>query len=658
MSQTASNDSLIEVFLYETAQNIEQLEQIIFRTEGKNAFSEEDINEIFRTMHTIKGSAAMMSFDQISTMAHRVEDMFFFIRENPSATYDVSELSDLVLACMDCVNKEMPGLQIGEQGRGNCESVIGRIESMLDDMKNKSSSKKNEEITQYRAVIFFEQGCAMENIRAYSVVQDISGIAESLTYEPSDLMDNDATADIIRDKGFVLHITTKKPLKDIQQALNSTVFLKDLDISEEETASKSESKAAVSSQAKEQASEPGTALNMEEYHTQPQSIISVNVSKLDKLMDLMGETIIAEAMTTENNDIVDLEIPNFRKSAARLRKIILEMQEMVMSLRLVPVAATFQKMHRIVRDMNKKLGKNVKLMIEGEDTDVDKNIIEHLSDPLMHLVRNCIDHGVETEEERLAAGKPAQGTIYLGAENAGGEVIITVEDDGRGLDRKKILEKAIKAGIVDNKGTDLPDRSVYNLIFLPGFSTNDKVTEYSGRGVGMDVVAQNISAVGGAVSVDSVPGQGMTVTLKIPLTIAIIDGMNIMVGKSRFTVPTSAIKECFRPKSEDIFADSDGNEIIMVRGECMAILRLYKILGIETDVTDPSDGILMIIEYDGKKRCIFADKLVGRQQVVVKTLPKYIKKSKRLAYLSGCTLLGDGRISLILDAGWLVSSDI
>ncbi|MEA4920764.1 MAG: chemotaxis protein CheA [Clostridiaceae bacterium] len=657
MSLTASNDSLIEVFLYETSQNIEQLEQIIYRTEGKNAFSEEDINEIFRIMHTIKGSAAMMSFDQISTMAHRVEDMFFFIRENPSASYDVSELSDLVLVCMDCVNKEMPGLQVGEQGRGNCESVIGRIESMLENMKKKSSGKKDEVTNKYRAVITFEQGCAMENIRAFSVVQDISGIAESLSYEPSDLMDNDDTAEVIRDKGFVLHITTKKSLKELTEALNNTVFLKDLEITDEDEVSKTESKAV--SQTNESAGESsGGALNMEEYHTQPQSIISVNVSKLDKLMDLMGETIIAEAMTTENNDIIDLEIPNFRKSAMRLRKIILEMQEMVMSLRMVPVAATFQKMHRIVRDMNKKLGKNVKLLIEGEDTDVDKNIIEHLSDPLMHLVRNCIDHGIETEEERLAAGKPAQGTIYLTAENAGGEVIITVEDDGKGLDRKKILEKARKAGIVDGKSNELPDRSVYNLIFLPGFSTNDKVTEYSGRGVGMDVVAQNISAVGGAVSVDSIPGQGMTVTLKIPLTIAIIDGMNVMVGKSRFTVPTSAIRECFRPKSDDIFFDSDGNEIIMVRGECMAILRLYKIWGVETDVTDPTEGILMIVEYDGKKRCVFVDKLVGRQQVVVKTLPKYIKKSKRLAYLSGCTLLGDGRISLILDAGWLVSSDI
>jgi len=371
-------------------------------------------------------------------------------------------------------------------------------------------------------------------------------------------------------------------------------------------------------------------------------------------MDLVGEMVIAEAMVIQNPDLDGMELPGFQKAAQRLDKITKEIQDMVMSIRMVSLTATFQKMNRIVRDMCKKLDKEAKLVIIGEETEVDKNVIEHISDPLMHLVRNALDHGIESVQEREKAGKPRYGTIILEAKSAGSDVLITVRDDGKGLDRNKILEKAREKGLIIKSESEMTDREIYNLILLPGFSTKDNVTEYSGRGVGMDVVTRNIETIGGSVIVDSAAGSGTSITMKIPLTLAIVDGMNIKVGKSLFTLPTISIKESFRPKAGDTFTDPEGNEMIMVRGNCYPILRLHQYYNIVTNVTDFTEGIIIMVEHDEKTLCIFADELVGQQQIVVKSLPRYIRDFKKTKGLAGCTLLGDGNISLILDIGGLI----
>ena len=276
------------------------------------------------------------------------------------------------------------------------------------------------------------------------------------------------------------------------------------------------------------------------------------------------------------------------------------------------------------------------------ETQADKNIITHLSDPLMHLVRNCIDHGIEVAEERLKNNKPKAGKVTLEARNAGNDVLVIVRDDGSGLDKEKILEKAKKNGLLKKDPVDMSDSEIYNLVFIPGFSTNEKITEYSGRGVGMDVVVvRNIEEVGGSVSVDSTEGIGTSITIKIPLTLAIIDGMNVRVGKSCYTIPIISIKESFRPKVEDIIIDPDGNEMIMVRGQCYAVVRLHKCFNVKTEIRDFTQGIFIMVEQYGKTVCIFADELIGQQQVVVKTLPSYIKKTYKIYGLAGCTLLGD-----------------
>jgi two-component system chemotaxis sensor kinase CheA len=270
----------------------------------------------------------------------------------------------------------------------------------------------------------------------------------------------------------------------------------------------------------------------------------------------------------------------------------------------------------------------------------------------MHLIRNSMDHGLESREGRLAAGKPSKAQITLEARNAGSEVWILVRDDGRGLNREKILLKAREKGLVNKADNELTDNEVYALIMLPGFSTQEKVTEFSGRGVGMDVVKKNIEGVGGAISLSSVPGKGTEVLIKIPLTLAIIDGIEIGVAQSRFTIPTTSIRESFQVSDDKVIADSDGNEIIMIRGQCYPVLRIGRLFGVKNARTDFDTGILVMVEGNGRAACLFADRLIGEQQVVVKALPRYIKHVPGIA---GCTILGDGSISLILDVNTILS---
>ncbi len=660
MSEQASNEPMLEIYLYETDQLIEQLETIIIESEKVGNYTCETINEIFRIMHTIKGSSAMMLFNNISTLAHALEDLFFFIREEKNQYINFSAISDIVLEGVDFIKIELQKIKRNDTADGNADNLIAGIRDLLGYFKKDSKAKESVNQSsiyskqenalistspkEFQAVIRFEDGCEMENIRAYSVIHNLKQITKDFYYIPEDIVDDDNSSSIIQKNGFKIFFNSDKTYEELHDFFSQIIFLKDLNLvhNNNQDCSKHE-------EANNKYQEGTKTCN-----NTHQSMISVSVSKLDTLMDLVGEMVIAEAMVTQNPDLKNLELPDFYKAARQMRKIHNEIQQMVMSIRMVPLATSFHKMHRIVRDMCKKLDKKVDLALIGEDTEVDKNIIEHISDPLMHLIRNSIDHGIETAKERLAAGKSERGTLTLEAKNSGSDVLIMVKDDGQGLDKKSIMNKARENGLIHKPENEMLDREIYNLIFLPGFTTNNNITEFSGRGVGMDVVAKNIEAVGGSVSVDSTEGKGTVITLKIPLTLAIIDGMNIKVGNSRFTIPTTAIKESFRPSKKDLITDPDENEMIMVRGICYPVYRLHRIYNIKTEITEFDRGILLMVEQDEKSICIFADELLGQQQVVVKTLPPYIKKIYQNSDFVGCTLLGDGNISLIFDVSRLI----
>ena len=376
---------------------------------------------------------------------------------------------------------------------------------------------------------------------------------------------------------------------------------------------------------------------------------------MDMLMDLIGELVISESVVLQNPDlkVPGLKLDNFNKAAAQMSKISTDLQNVIMSMRMVPLTNTFQKMNRIVFDVSRKLGKDINFEMVGDTTEVDKNIIEHISDPLMHLVRNSVDHGIESKEERTAAGKDPKGTVTLAAKTESGKVWISVSDDGTGLDRQKIIAKARKQGLLDPSKPDdaYSDKEVYHFITLPGFSTNEKVTEYSGRGVGMDVVISDIQKIGGTLEIESTPGCGSTMNLKIPLTLAIIDGIVMKVGNSSFVIEAGVVKEFVSVKQDMMIHDPDGTESVMIRGEVYPVRRIgdwYHISGCKENV---EDGMMVILEVEGKHICLFVDTLIGKQEIVVKPIPSYIKKVKGL---SGCTQLGDGSIALILDSGGIV----
>lgn len=388
-----------------------------------------------------------------------------------------------------------------------------------------------------------------------------------------------------------------------------------------------------------------------------QSLISVNLNKLDVLLDLVGEIVITEAMVTSNPDLKGLKLDNFQKSARQLRKLNSELQDAVMSMRMVPISGAFNKMTRIVRDMKVKLGKDVELIFEGEDTEVDKSIIDQLNDPLMHMVRNSMDHGIEENvEDRIAAGKSPKGKITLSAYNASGEVIIVIADDGQGIDPEKVLAKAERNGILTKPSSEYSEKEILNMIMLPGFSTNEQVTEYSGRGVGMDVVKKNIEKIGGSVSVDSKFGQGSNFVIKIPLSLSIVDGMEISVGNSIFTIPINSIRNSFKVQPSQLVKDTTGKEMVMVYGECYPLIRLYQLYDLKPNTENIFDGIVILVETDGKSACIFADELIGEQQVVLKPFPALLGNYNIKQYgMSGCSILGDGSITIIIDVSNVIS---
>ncbi len=683
MSDKNSTESILDIYIFETAQNIEQLEALVLESDKSEHYLPDTVNEIFRIMHTIKGSSAMMSFNNVSAIAHSIEDLFYYLREQKPHNIEYSELSDLVLSGIDFIKAELVKIKTGDNPDDDPNVHISNIRSFLQKLKGSNEVKdidikpeiiqntncltyKNPEgINTFKAVIFFEDGCEMENLRAFGMVHDLEEQVHDIIYYPAD-MDNDGAIKIIREHGFIMFLKTDKTYQEINDLIMQETFLKSIELTllqnDNEVEQFTKAYNSINNITLSISEKPNTSISIEnEMKKQPEkssvnSIISINVDKLDKLMDLMGELVIAESMVTQNPDLRGLELNNFSRASAQLHKITIELQNMVMSTRMVPLSGTFIKMNRLVRDMSKKQGKEIELILDGEDTEVDKNIIEHISDPLMHLIRNSIDHGIEKVQERENAGKPGKGTIILSGKNDGSDVIILVKDDGRGLNKEKILQKAKANDLLTKPELEMTDDDIYNLIFLPGFSTNDAVTEYSGRGVGMDVVVKNIENVGGKVFVQSSEGLGTTVTLKIPLTLAIIDGMNIQVGQSHYTIPTMSIKESFSTHDKNIIIDPEGNEMIMVRGNCYPILRLNELFNVTTDIKNFENGIMVMVEQEGKTICIFADKLLGRQEVVVKALPGIIKNRGKIHGLSGCTLLGNGSISLILDIGALIDN--
>ena len=381
-------------------------------------------------------------------------------------------------------------------------------------------------------------------------------------------------------------------------------------------------------------------------------MMKVDTRKFDSLVELVGELVIAQSQVSQHPDLVGLRSQQLARNLLQLSQTALALQKIAMSLRMVAIKGTFQKMNRLVRDLTANIGKDVELVIRGEETEMDRTMVEELADPLMHMIRNSVDHGIESSAARLAAGKNAKGTIRLSAFHQGGSMVIEISDDGAGLNKSRILAKAIERGIV-NAGVELEDRQIHDLIFAPGFSTAEKITDISGRGVGMDVVKQNIAKLRGKIEIESTLGEGTTFRIFLPLTLAIIDGLIARVGEQRYIFPTLSVCESFRPTPEMISTIYGKGEVVKVRGKLRPMLRLYEYFKITPRTTNPSEALVIVVESANQQRCILVDELIGKQEVVIKSLDERFKQNKALA---GAAILGDGKVGLILDPRALVNA--
>lgn len=678
MDNGFNREPMLEIYITETSQMLEQLEQqtLSFEQSGFAA-----IDEIFRIMHSLKGSASMMLFTSIANLAHAQEDLFDYFRSVKPENIDYSKVVDIVLEGIDFFKDELLKIVNNFESDGDASILIEKIKSYLAEIRglqesnnDKTSVRKenNQEeqkyyissasnkipsvqVKRYEARIIFDAECQAENVRAFMITHGLKELADQVETFPENILDNVESLEMIKQDGFKIFFNTKFSEEEIKAYFYKDPFVKEVELNPTEYKAVQNLPNKVEIILDEHETEYYSKQKIKEEidkgaFINKQNAISVSVSKLDILMDLVGELVIAEAMVTRNPELEKIQLDGFHKAARHLRKISSELQDSVMSIRMVPLTAVFQKMNRIVRDMSHKLNKEVELELIGEETEVDKNIIENISDPIMHLIRNSMDHGIEKPDERIAKGKSAKGKITLEAKNSGGDVCITIKDDGRGLSREKILKKAKEKGLLTKSESEMSDKEVYSLIFLPGFSTKEAVSEFSGRGVGLDVVLKNIEKIRGSINIDYSPDNGTVVSIKIPLTLAIIEGMTIKVGDSRYTVPITSIRESFVVKEDSLITDPDGEEMLLLRGECYPIIRLHRLYNVKTKVINIQDGIIMMVEEAGKGICLFVDALIGEQQVVVKPLPKYIKKVRGVV---GCTILGDGSISLILDAASL-----
>lgn len=379
------------------------------------------------------------------------------------------------------------------------------------------------------------------------------------------------------------------------------------------------------------------------------SLVKVETGKLEYLVEMVGELMIAESMLHHNQDLAEARSPRVQRDLSQLARVTAEVQKTAMAMRMVPIGTLFRRMSRLVRDLARKSGKLADLELQGEDVELDRTIVEELADPLVHMLRNSLDHGLESPEERTSAGKPATGKVRLRAAHQAGQIMIELSDDGRGLDRARILKKAQQRGLVA-ADADLSDSEVYHLIFEPGFSTAERVTDVSGRGVGMDVVRKHVNKLRGRIDICSTLGQGTTFTLKLPLTLAIIDGLVTVVSGVRYIVPIFAVREMFRPTRERLFTVEGRGEMVLVRDRLLPVVRLSRRLGVQAKCEDPCEGVMIVGESEDRQYCLLVDELAGKQEVVIKNLGPTFRCVRGVA---GGAILGDGRVGLILDLATL-----
>lgn len=658
---TIDMSQFLETFYEESFEGLDIMEKELLNLNIGEVDSE-TINTIFRAAHSIKGGSGTFGLNVVAQFTHVMETLLDEMRDRKR---DITqEAVDILLMSVDVLREMLTALRDDTELDGDrINESKAKLDALLNtpaggiEIESKATQKDDDPAISGWVILFTPHSNLLQTgndpVRMFRELENMGELKVEVDVEKLPSLET-----LIPDESFLSWKLTltgtidKSAITEIFEWVEDDCDLSITPIeatTESAVVSKGEPKQA---EIKENASRRVTGDRKIQASTEASSI-RVSINKIDDLINMMGELVITQSMLSqlgEADEFSSSQIEKLRDGLAQLERNTREMQENVMRIRMLPISFAFQRFPRLVHDLSGKMNKKIELIMSGEQTELDKTVMEKIGDPLVHLVRNSIDHGIESPDERLAAGKAETGIINLNAFHEGGKIVIEIKDDGAGLNSEKIRSKAIKSGIVNHDDT-LTEEQINDLIFNPGFSTADVVSDVSGRGVGMDVVRKNIRMLGGTVDVKTEPGKGSTFTIRLPLTLAILDGQSVRVGNDIYIIPLISIVESIQINTSQINVVAGRSEVYRLRDEYIPVVKLHETFNVESTSKTLTEGLLVVVEGDGIKVALFVDDLLGQQQVVIKSLETNFKKVEGV---SGATILGDGTVALILDIAGLV----
>ncbi|OGO78434.1 MAG: chemotaxis protein CheA [Clostridiales bacterium GWB2_37_7] len=666
----------LEIFIEESQEHLQSLNQSLLGLET-NPKDMKILNEIFRVAHTIKGMAGTMGYSKMTNLTHQMENVLDDLR---NGKIDVSTfMIDVLFECLDFLENSVNHIAgNGTEGNASADEIITKLNNILkgkatqevavtelkapvidqgimkfNQYDNGVVAKAIEQgFNVFKVKILLDSGCMLKAARAFIVFQTVERYGEIIKAVPKveDIEDenfeNEFSIAIISLENEAVIRKELESISEITQVVFEKIEIADVDLSETNLENVTEAESFDPSQNEEKEA-------TEDSHNKKSKTgktVRVDIDRLDNLMNLVSELIIIktrlEGVGTDNTN------QDMGEAVEYLERITTNLHDAVMKVRMVPIERVFNRFPRMVRDLSKELNKDIDLIMSGEETELDRTVIDEIGDPLIHLIRNSIDHGIEDMGERVKRGKSSTGNLYLRAYQDGNSVVIEVEDDGNGIDLSKVRKKAVEKGIINKLEADsLDEKSSVELLFKPGFSTADKVSDISGRGVGLDVVKTKIESLNGIVEVETVSGKGSKFIIRLPLTLAIIQALMVTIGNEKYAIPLNVIRDITTIDAETI-RNIHGQEVVLNRNNVLPIIRLNRVLDVEGSMTEEQKEMTIVVVKKGEKHAGFiVDNLIGQQEIVIKTLGKYLSG---IRYIAGATILGDGQVALIIDTNSLI----
>ncbi len=658
----------LEIFIEESKEHLQAINDELLKLEAEPGNSM-IINEIFRSAHTLKGMAGSMGFEDLASLTHEMENVLDLLRNDKLTV--TSAIMDVIFTCVDLIEKMVESIEQGGDGKANVTNVVGQLRDIQNpdnlyqlDMSAASqetaaaieleideyqytviNSARDSGMNLYQITVILDEKCVMKSVRAYMVFQMAEELGEIIQTHPSvEQIEEDNFGD-----RFTLLLLSARELHEVHSQITNVSEVKEVIVSDGllQKFESANHPAAISDPVNEQAEKPGEKENSEAgKKKQRAKSIRVDNDKLDQLMNLFSELIIDRGRLEQiarKSQLTDLT-----ETVEHMTRISTDLQGLILNMRMVPVEQVFNRFPRMVRDLAKELNKKINLVVEGAETELDRTVIDEIGDPLVHLLRNALDHGLESTEDRIASNKPEEGKVLLKAYHSGNYVFIEVVDDGKGIDREKVLNKALERGVVtQEEAKTLTDQQINMLIFSSGFSTAEKISDISGRGVGLDVVKTKIESLGGVISIDSTPGQGSTFRIQLPLTLSIIYAMLVKIEEETYAIPFSSIVEITNV-TQDQISTLYGQKVIQFRGQIVPLVYLKEVFQVPSygDESNTQQQFIVIVRKGNKILGVVVDSVVEQQEVVLKSLGGYLNN---LYAISGATILGNGEVAIIID---------